>query len=114
MEKEYKIGETFEYDSEEGKILLKVISDKEYNCNNCFFIKNNICDNILCAPHERTDNSSVKFIKMKDTFQPFDIVIYKPTGERGLVKSCNGDNTFVLFRKQSTAQCCKTSDLELE
>lgn len=51
---------------------------------------------------------------VENKFKPFDLVIYKPTGERGLVKSCNGDNTFVLFKIQSTAQCCKTSDLELE
>jgi hypothetical protein len=47
-------------------------------------------------------------------FEPFDIVIYKPTGERGLVKRVTEDGVFVLFRIQSTAQLCKFEDLELE
>lgn len=47
-------------------------------------------------------------------FEPFDIVIYKPTGERGLVKKVTEDGVFVLFRIQSTAQLCKFEDLELE
>ena len=36
-------------------------------------------------------------------YKPFDVVIYKPTGERGLVKSTNDIGAFVLFRIQSTA-----------
>ena len=47
-------------------------------------------------------------------FKPFDIVIYKPTGERGIVKSTNDIGAFVLFRIQSTAALCKYEDLELE
>lgn len=47
-------------------------------------------------------------------FEPFDIVIYKPTGERGLVKRVTDSGVFVLFRIQSTAQLCKPEDLELE
>jgi len=47
-------------------------------------------------------------------FEPFDIVIYKPTGERGLVKRVTENGVFVLFRIQSTAQLCKFEDLELE
>lgn len=47
-------------------------------------------------------------------FYPFDIVIYKPTGERGLVKSVTENGVFVLFRIQSTANLCKFEDLEVE
>lgn len=47
-------------------------------------------------------------------YKPFDIVIYKPTGERGLVKSTNDIGAFVLFRIQSTAALCKYEDLTLE
>lgn len=47
-------------------------------------------------------------------FEPFDIVIYKPTGERGLVKKVTENGVFVLFRIQSTAQLCKFEDLEIE
>ncbi|MBQ3415997.1 MAG: hypothetical protein IJH39_11830 [Clostridia bacterium] len=50
----------------------------------------------------------------KDKYKPFDVVIYKPTGERGLVKSTNDIGAFVLFRIQSTAALCKYEDLELE
>lgn len=50
----------------------------------------------------------------KRDYEPFDIVIYKPTGERGLVKLCNDIGAFVLFRIQSTAQLCKYEDIELE
>lgn len=46
--------------------------------------------------------------------EPFDIVIYKPTGERGLVKKVTENGVFVLFRIQSTAQLCKFEDLEIE
>ena len=55
-------------------------------------------------------NSEIKTCK----FKPFDIVIYKPTGERGLVKSTNDIGAFVLFNIQSTAALCKYEDLELE
>jgi len=47
-------------------------------------------------------------------YKPFDVVIYKPTGERGLVKSTNDIGAFVLFRIQSTAALCKYEDLELD
>lgn len=47
-------------------------------------------------------------------FEPFDVVVYKPTGERGLVKRVTYSGVFVLFRIQSTAQLCKPEDLELE
>ena len=46
--------------------------------------------------------------------EPFDLVVYKPTGEVGLVKSTNHIGAFVLFRIQSTAQLCKYEDLEYE
>jgi hypothetical protein len=46
--------------------------------------------------------------------EPFDLVVYKPTGEVGLVKSTNHLGAFVLFRIQSTAQLCKYEDLEYE
>lgn len=52
--------------------------------------------------------------KVKKDYQPFDLVIYKPTGQRGLVKSTNSTGAFVLFRIQSTAALCKYEDLELE
>jgi len=51
---------------------------------------------------------------MNKDYKPFDVVIYKPTGERGLVKSTNSIGAFVLFRIQSTAALCKYEDLELE
>ena len=49
-----------------------------------------------------------------EEYKPFDVVIYKPTGERGLVKNVSESGVFVLFRIQSTAQLCKFEDLELE
>jgi hypothetical protein len=49
-----------------------------------------------------------------DKYEPFDVVVYKPTGERGLVKRVTEDGAFVLFRIQSTAQLCKFEDLEKE
>lgn len=52
--------------------------------------------------------------EMKTDYKPFDIVIYKPTGERGFVKSTNEIGAFVLFRIQSTASLCKYEDIELE
>ena len=51
---------------------------------------------------------------MGKNFKPWDIVIYKPTNERGIVKSVNEIGAFVLFRVQSTASLCKFDDLELE
>ncbi len=42
---------------------------------------------------------------------PFDVVIYTPTGEQGLVKSTNETGAFVVFNIQSTACHCKTEDL---
>jgi hypothetical protein len=53
-------------------------------------------------------------VKCERQFEPFDVVVYKPTGERGLVKSVTDFGVFVLFRIQSTAQLCKPEDLELE
>lgn len=47
-------------------------------------------------------------------YQPFDVVVYKPSGERGLVKSTNDIGAFVLFRIQSTAALCKYEDIELD
>ena len=47
-------------------------------------------------------------------YKPFDVIIYKPTGERGLVKSTNDIGAFVLFRIQSTAALCKYEDIEYE
>lgn len=47
-------------------------------------------------------------------YEPFDVVVYKPTGERGLVKRVTENGVFVLFRIQSTAQLCKFEDLEKE
>jgi hypothetical protein len=55
-----------------------------------------------------------EILKMMNKYKPFDIVIYKPTGERGLVKSTNELGAFVLFRIQSTAALCKYDDLKLE
>ena len=51
---------------------------------------------------------------MNKNYKPFDIIIYKPTGERGLVKSTNDIGAFVLFRIQSTAALCKYEDIVLE
>lgn len=47
-------------------------------------------------------------------YEPFDVVIYKPTRERGLVKRVTENGVFVLFRIQSTAQLCKFEDIEKE
>ena len=52
--------------------------------------------------------------KEMDKYEPFDVVVYKPTGERGLVKRVTEDGVFVLFRIQSTAQLCKFEDIEKE
>ena len=52
--------------------------------------------------------------KEMDKYEPFDVVVYKPTGERGLVKRVTEDGVFVLFRIQSTAQLYKFEDLEKE
>lgn len=49
---------------------------------------------------------------MKDNYQPFDVVIYKPTGECGLVKSATEHGVFVVFRIQSTAALCQYKDIE--
>jgi len=57
----------------------------------------------LCAYHEEMNK-----------YEPFDVVVYKPTGESGLVKRVTEDGVFVLFRIQSTAQLCKFEDLEKE
>lgn len=53
-------------------------------------------------------------METKEQFEPWDVVIYKPTGERGLVKRVTDSGVFVLFRIQSTAQLCKPEDLEKE
>ena len=45
-------------------------------------------------------------------FKPFDLVLYKPKNEVGLVKSITENGVFVLFRIQSTAALCKPEDLE--
>ena len=55
-----------------------------------------------------------KTCNMHLKYEPFDVVIYKPTGERGLVKSCNDSGVFVLFSIQSTAHHCKYEDIEHE
>ncbi len=48
----------------------------------------------------------------RQELQPFDLVLYKPTKEEGLVKKVTRDGVFVLFRIQSTAQLCKFEDIE--
>jgi hypothetical protein len=45
-------------------------------------------------------------------FKPFDVVLYKPKNEEGIVKSITENGVFVLFRIQSTAALCKPEDLE--
>ena len=45
-------------------------------------------------------------------FKPFDLVLYKPKNEEGLVKDITENGVFVLFRIQSTAALCKPEDLE--
>ena len=45
-------------------------------------------------------------------FKPFDLVLYKPRNEIGIVKSITGCGVFVLFQIQSTAALCKPEDLE--
>lgn len=47
-------------------------------------------------------------------FEPFDVVTYKPTNERGLVKKVTDAGVFVLFRIQSTACLCQPESLEKE
>ena len=61
----------------------------------------------------KTMNTMTKNNVYKD-YKPFDVVVYKPTAERGLVKSTNDIGAFVLFRIQSTAALCKYEDLELD
>lgn len=60
------------------------------------------------------DNADNEIAIEMDKYEPFDVVIYKPTGERGLVKRVTENGVFVLFRIQSTAQLCKFEDIELE
>lgn len=45
-------------------------------------------------------------------FKPFDLVLYKPKNEEGIVKSITEIGVFVLFQIQSTAALCKFEDLE--
>ena len=52
--------------------------------------------------------------KVFKDYKPFDVIIYKPTGECGLVKSTNDIGAFVLFRIQSTAALCKYEDIKYE
>lgn len=78
---------------EQGEVLFESDSFKE------------VCDKF---------DKEYKTCNMHPKYEPFDIVIYKPTGERGLVKSCNDSGVFVLFRIQSTAQHCKYEDIEYE
>lgn len=49
--------------------------------------------------------------KANSSFEPFDIVIYKPTKERGLVKKVTDAGVFVLFGIQSTSQLCQPESL---
>ena len=48
----------------------------------------------------------------RQELQPFDLVLYKPTNEEGLVRRVTENGVFVLFRIQSTAQLCKFEDIE--
>ena len=45
-------------------------------------------------------------------YSPFDIVLYKPKNEEGIVKRVTRDGVFVLFRIQSTPAFCKFEDIE--
>lgn len=49
---------------------------------------------------------------VRQELQPFDLVLYKPTNEEGLVRRVTENGVFVLFRIQSTAQLCKFEDIE--
>ena len=44
--------------------------------------------------------------------KPFDIVLYKPENQEGIVKRVTDHGVFVLFRIQSTSELCKFEDLE--
>jgi hypothetical protein len=44
--------------------------------------------------------------------KPFDMVLYKPKNQEGIVKSVTDSGVFVLFQIQSTAALCKFEDLE--
>lgn len=79
--------------------------------------------NACIEPQDISDDLEVPMnekIKVKivrdnseDKLKPFDVVVYKPTNEQGIVKSINNKGAFVLFCIQSTAQFCKFEDLEL-
>lgn len=68
--KEFKIGETLEYEG----VKLKVVEDLERNCENCYFYQINKCNAIdrkmskfvgLCDAHERNDKNYVLYTKAK-------------------------------------------------
>ena len=80
---------------EQGEVLFESDSFKE------------VCDKF-------DEEYKYKTYNMHPKYEPFDIVIYKPTNERGLVKSCNDSGVFVLFSIQSTAHHCKYEDIEHE
>lgn len=44
--------------------------------------------------------------------KPFDMVLYKPKNQEGIVKSVTDHGVFVLFQIQSTAALCRFEDLE--
>ena len=44
--------------------------------------------------------------------EPFDMVLYKPKNQEGIVKRVTDHGVFVLFQIQSTAELCKFEDLE--
>ena len=62
---ERKLGEVFEVD---GVILRVVEASDTFSCDGCYFLANeqNVCGFQNCLSCERTDNKSVKFVKVYD------------------------------------------------
>lgn len=60
-----KVGEVFEVD---GVKLQVVEASDTFSCDGCYFLANeqNVCGFQNCLSCERTDNKSVKFVKIYD------------------------------------------------
>ena len=60
-----KIGDIFEF---KGVKLQVVESSATFSCDGCYFLANeqNVCGFQNCLRCERTDNKSVKFVKIYD------------------------------------------------
>jgi hypothetical protein len=96
-----------------GKIMKAFESEVPYTEGyNACIEPNDISENLEVPLNGKV---KVKVVRddSEDKFKPFDVVLYKPTNEEGIVKRVTKDGVFVLFRIQSTAQLCKFEDLEI-